>query len=368
MSALPPLTQPETKPESVRRFVLRYLAADLPRVAWFVFGQIVFVGLTVASTRLIGNAVELAGRDTRLDTFILRFAEILGVFALAVGFRWLADRSINRHTADAMAAIYQAGFEKCQGFDTGWHANAFAGSTARKITRAGQGYDIFVSVCYFLFLPSILLVLITAGTIMDDSALAAAAMLIGATIYFIVVGWFNVTRVMPLMEASLRPLSSNATLVTVPVWPCRIAMSCRPFACQTRTVRSKPAEAIHSPSPLCAAVMTSPEWRSYGGSTSRPVRTAHWRTVPSADVDTRREPSGLNDTATTLLLCPRQVATRAPVSASQMSAIGSSPPVATSLPSGLRAIAHRSPWWPLHDAISMPDFASNTPTRDQPSR
>ena len=200
MSALPPLTQPETKPESVRRFVLRYLAADLPRVAWFVFGQIVFVGLTVASTRLIGNAVELAGRDTRLDTFILRFAEILGVFALAVGFRWLADRSINRHTADAMAAIYQAGFEKCQGFDTGWHANAFAGSTARKITRAGQGYDIFVSVCYFLFLPSILLVLITAGTIMDDSALAAAAMLIGATIYFIVVGWFNVTRVMPLMK------------------------------------------------------------------------------------------------------------------------------------------------------------------------
>ena len=200
MSALPPTARSETAPESVRRFVLRHLAADLPRVCWFLFGQLVFVALTVASTRLIGNAVELAGRDTDVATFVSRFAMILGVFALAVLFRWLADRAINFHTADAMAAIYRAGFKKCQGFDTSWHADAFAGSTSRKITRAAQGYDIFVSVCYFLFLPSILLVLITAGTVAGDSALAAAAMLIGATIYFIVIGWFNLTRVMPLMK------------------------------------------------------------------------------------------------------------------------------------------------------------------------
>src|ERR1700739_4283708 len=98
MSALPPTAPSAARPESVRRFVLRHLSADLPRVAWFVFGQMVFVGLTVASTRLIGNAVELAGRDTDLATFVTRFAEILGVFALAVLFRWLADRSINTHT------------------------------------------------------------------------------------------------------------------------------------------------------------------------------------------------------------------------------------------------------------------------------
>ncbi len=192
--------QIENRPESVWRFVRRHLAADLPRVAWFVFGQLVFVGLTVASTRLIGDAVELTGRDTDVATFVTRFAAILGVFALAVLFRWLADRSINVHTADAMAEIYRAGFEKCQGFDTSWHADAFAGSTARKITRAAQGYDIFVSVCYFLFLPSIMLVLITAGTIVRDSALAAAAMLLGATVYFAVIGWFNLTRIMPLMK------------------------------------------------------------------------------------------------------------------------------------------------------------------------
>ncbi|GGF26858.1 multidrug ABC transporter ATP-binding protein [Aliidongia dinghuensis] len=204
MSALSPTVRsalrPEPEPENVRRFVLRHLAADLPRVLWFVFGQVMFVGLTVASTRLIGDAVDLAGHDTALATFVARFGAILGVFALAVLFRWLADRAINGHTADAMAAIYQAGFEKCQGFDTSWHADAFAGSTARKVTRGAQGYDIFVSVCYFLFLPSVLLVLITAATIVGDSALASTAMLLGAVVYFTAIGWFNLTRVMPLMK------------------------------------------------------------------------------------------------------------------------------------------------------------------------
>ena len=216
MTALPPPAPSKTKPESVRRFVLRYLAADLPRVVWCMVGQIVFVGLTVASTRLIGNAVELAGRDTAIATFVTRFAQILGVFGLAMLFRWLADRSLNRHTGDAMAAIYRAGFEKCQGFDTSWHADAFAGSTARKITRAAQGYDIFVSVSYFLFVPSILLVLITAGTIVGDSALAAAAMLLGATLYFVVIGWFNVKHVMPLMkEAFVQDSRITGELVDV---------------------------------------------------------------------------------------------------------------------------------------------------------
>ena len=216
MSALPPPAPSKTKPESVRRFVLRHLAADLPRVVWSMVGQIVFVGLTVASTRLIGNAVELAGRDTAIATFVASFAQILGVFGLAMLFRWLGDRSLNRHTGDAMAAIYRAGFEKCQGFDTSWHADAFAGSTARKITRAAQGYDIFVSVSYFLFMPSILLVLITAGTIVGDSALAAAAMLLGATLYFVVIGWFNIKHVMPLMkEAFVQDSKITGELVDV---------------------------------------------------------------------------------------------------------------------------------------------------------
>ncbi len=98
-----------------------------------------------------------------------------------------------------MAAIVKAGFEKVQAFDTSWHADNFAGSTARKVTRAAQGYDIFVSCCYFFFLPSILLVLVTAATIVGETPAAAASMLVGSLLYFVVIAWYNTQYVMPRM-------------------------------------------------------------------------------------------------------------------------------------------------------------------------
>jgi ATP-binding cassette subfamily B protein len=193
---------PAADARAVFRFVMRYLQADRLRVCGFVTGMLAHVVLTVASTRLIGQAVDHAGKDIGLGVLSLDLAAIMGVLLAAVGARWLSDRAINRHTAEAMADIIVTGFTKIQDFDTGWHADNFAGSTARKVTRAAQGYDIFVSCCYFFFLPSILLVLATAATIAPESAWAAAAMLAGSAVYFIVITWYNRTRVMPLMTAA----------------------------------------------------------------------------------------------------------------------------------------------------------------------
>jgi len=193
---------PAGNARAVTRFVLDYLRADWLRVIGFASGMFAHVVLTVASTRLIGLAVEHAGRDTGLDVLGFDLAAILGVLLAAICARWVSDRAINRHTAQAMAAIVASGFTKVQAFDTSWHADNFAGATARKITRAAQGYDMLVSCCYFFFLPSILLVLVTAGTIAPDSALAAATMLAGSVVYFTVITWYNRTRVMPLMTAA----------------------------------------------------------------------------------------------------------------------------------------------------------------------
>jgi ATP-binding cassette subfamily B protein len=201
------MTPDEKKPDSgnataVTRFVLGYLGRDALRVSGFVAGMFAHVVLTVASTRLIGIAVEHAGSDTGLGRLGLDLAAILGVLLAAICARWVSDRAINRHTAEAMAAIVASGFTKVQAFETSWHADNFAGATARKITRAAQGYDMVVSCCYFFFLPSILLVLVTAAVIAPESALAAAAMLAGSAVYFIVITWYNRTRVMPLMTAA----------------------------------------------------------------------------------------------------------------------------------------------------------------------
>src|ERR1700689_5189538 len=67
----PIMTPDEKKHDSgnaraVTRFVLGYLGRDALRVSGFVAGMFAHVVLTVASTRLIGIAVEHAGRDTGL--------------------------------------------------------------------------------------------------------------------------------------------------------------------------------------------------------------------------------------------------------------------------------------------------------------
>jgi ATP-binding cassette subfamily B protein len=196
----PPTEQHRPRTGQILRFVGRYLRDDLGRVLLSSAGMLIHVVLTVASTRAIGDAVEQAGAGAEPGSIGRSLALIMGCLFGAIGVRWIADRVINAHTAEAMALIVKAGFAKVQAFDTGWHADNFAGSTARKVTRAAQGYDILVSCCYFFFLPSALLVAVTAASIAAESPAAAAAMIGGSLVYFGAITWFNTAHVMPRLK------------------------------------------------------------------------------------------------------------------------------------------------------------------------
>jgi ATP-binding cassette subfamily B protein len=200
MGVMPVSTRKRTEGRAaVSRFVWRYLSADWRRACGFASGMLFHVLTTVASTWLIGLAVEAAGHGASLGILAWDLLGILLALAGGIVARWFADRSINLHTAASMAAIVKAGFEKVQAFETSWHADNFAGSTARKVTRAAQGYDMFVSCWYFFFLPSILLVLVTSTTIAVESPAAAGAMVLGSLLYFAVITWYNSKHVMPRM-------------------------------------------------------------------------------------------------------------------------------------------------------------------------
>ncbi|MGO8105583.1 ABC transporter ATP-binding protein, partial [Rhizobium leguminosarum] len=75
--------------------------------------------------------------DRALRAFVLVVA--LGLTSVAL--RLFTFNGIIRLTLRTMADVTNNGFHKVQRFSTDWHANSFAGSTVRKITRGMWALD-----------------------------------------------------------------------------------------------------------------------------------------------------------------------------------------------------------------------------------
>ena len=83
------------------------------------------------------------------------FIAIGAAFALA---RNLVGFLLNRLSARSITAIGRDAFATVQRFSADWHANAFAGSTVRKITRGMSAYDTFTDTMVFGLLPSFVVI------------------------------------------------------------------------------------------------------------------------------------------------------------------------------------------------------------------
>ncbi|MBP0574466.1 ABC transporter ATP-binding protein, partial [Mycobacterium tuberculosis] len=71
-----------------------------------------------------------------------------------VGFRHLAFLGIIRFTLKMMHDAATETFARVQRFSADWHANNFAGSTVRKITRGMWAIDQMNDTLILAFLPS----------------------------------------------------------------------------------------------------------------------------------------------------------------------------------------------------------------------
>src|ERR1700730_4696535 len=95
--------------------------------------------------------------------------------------------------------------------------------------------------------------------------------------------------------------------------------------------------------------------RSRGGS---PPAVSHSPTEPSSPALASSVPSGLKATDHTRPLCPARVCWRAPVRASHSRIARSSPAVASIAPSGLKAADHSRPRFPVSVGVSVPSGPS----------
>ena len=146
------------------RDVLRFTFAHWRRqgrLASWVAGAILVatatdVLLPVFAGRLV-DAVALRGadREAALDQALIALGVLIGLGLVALIMRHLAFLAIIRLTLAIMIDVGHDAFHRVQRFSTDWHANSFAGSTVRKITRGMWALDLLNDTLLVALWPSL---------------------------------------------------------------------------------------------------------------------------------------------------------------------------------------------------------------------
>lgn len=162
---------------SAFRSVLGFTLSHWRRQPWrlslimggFLLSTLADVLTPLYSGRLVDAVASSASADAvAWNAAMAAFFALIGLALTGVVLRNLAFMGIVELTLKMMADIAAAAFHRVQRFSTDWHANSFAGSTVRKVTRGMWALDLLNDTILIALLPSV-------------------AMLVGSTL---LLGWF----------------------------------------------------------------------------------------------------------------------------------------------------------------------------------
>ena len=193
------------------RVVLPFVFRHWRNQPWLCSGVgLALVGATVSDVfmplfagRLV-DAIALGANDfeTAKSGAIAAFAAII-----ALGFAQLASRHLGfwgivPFTLRVMSDIARDAFHLVQRFSTDWHANSFAGSTVRKVTRGMWAVDLLNDTLLLALLPSVVVLggsMILLG--LHWPALGAV-IAVGAVAYITMTVWFSTQFIAPAARLS----------------------------------------------------------------------------------------------------------------------------------------------------------------------
>lgn len=108
--------------------------------------------------RLVDAVVSGSASDlVAWNSAVTAFAWLMGLALLAVVLRHATFMTIISFTLRSMTDIAADSFHRIQRFSSDWHANSFAGSTVRKVTRGMWALDILNDTVFVALFPSIIM-------------------------------------------------------------------------------------------------------------------------------------------------------------------------------------------------------------------
>jgi len=152
---------------NVVRDVLAFLMRHWRREAWCVTGVAMSMAIATCADLLLpvysGRLVDAVAKGgARLDALRAAAYAILamaGLGALLAAARYLAFLGIVRLTVRLMRRMASEAFWRVQRFSTDWHANNFAGSIVRRITRGIWAVDMLDDTLLLALLPALLVLI-----------------------------------------------------------------------------------------------------------------------------------------------------------------------------------------------------------------
>ena len=197
------------RPSAIRMvlpFVFRHWL-NQPAVAATVAGGL--LGATVADLfmpvfsghlvdAMTSGAVDPAARHAA----VVAFGSIVALGLVSMILRLVGLQAIVPFTLRIMSDVSRDAFMRVQRFSTDWHANSFAGSTVRKITRGMWALDLLNDTILMALLPSLMVLLgsmILLGSHWPSLGLVVAA---GAAIYLPMIVLFSTRYIAPAARIS----------------------------------------------------------------------------------------------------------------------------------------------------------------------
>ncbi|MCP1214123.1 ABC transporter ATP-binding protein [Acetobacter okinawensis] len=231
-------------------FVIRLWLA-FPRPLAVTVGAILLATLAdvlmpLAAGRLVSDVAEPASQSAQLHDAVWMVAALAACGFGSVAAKRYAYLGITRLTTRIMQKIGTESFAHVQRLSTDWHANTFAGSTVRRLTRGMWAVDMLNDTLLLMLLPELCLLVLTT----------------------LVLGWH-----WPAMGAMLGVLSALFVALSCALTLRYVAPSAQAANAGDSRVGAALADAI-----TCNAVV-----KAFGAEEREEVRLAHtldqWRTA-----------------------------------------------------------------------------------------
>lgn len=157
--------------------------------------------MPVFAGRLI-DAVATAANRASLHAALIALTAMAALGAASAVLRAMAIFGIARLTLGIMEAVARSAFARVQRFSTEWHANSFAGSIVRQVTRGMWAIDMLDDTLLQALLPALAVLLAATLLLGFHWPLFGALVALGATFYVALTVTLSLGMVMPAARLS----------------------------------------------------------------------------------------------------------------------------------------------------------------------